>query len=159
MRVELSNPNNVDFTGIYAEGMEIEILRNTNKDKKTYLDLNCIANRFYDNYKISQVTYLEKGEKKEQDIVGKIDIKFFKEINNYQDWQDINEETAENYMLMTDIDLAGKINPKYNFSVNRLVSNNGMHTIKNLSINSDEALIKNAKKKKKLEILNLRILQ
>ena len=146
VRVELSNPNNVDFTGIYAEGMEIEILRNTNKDKKTYLDLNCIANRFYDNYKISQVTYLEKGEKKEQDIVGKIDIKFFKEINNYQDWQDINEETAENYMLMTDIDLAGKINPKYNFSVNRLVSNNGMHTIKNLSINSDEALIKNAKK-------------
>ena len=146
VRVELSNPSNLEITKIYAEGLEVEILRNTNKDKKTYLDLNCTAEKFYDSYKIFQLEYIENGESKEQEILGKIDIQFFKEINNYQDWQDINEDTSENYILMTDIDLAGKINPKYNFSVNRLISNNGMHTIKNLNINSDKALIKDAKK-------------
>ena len=146
VRVELSNPSNLEITKIYAEGLEIEILRNTNKDKKTYLDLNCTAEKFYDNYKIFQLEYIENGESKKQKILGKIDIQFFKEINNYQDWQDINEDSSENYILMTDIDLAGKINPKYNFSVNRLISTNGMHTIKNLNINSDKALIKDAKK-------------
>lgn len=126
--------------------MKLEIIRNINQSKKTYLDLNCTAEKFYDSYKIFQLEYIENGKSKKQEILGKIDIQFFKEINNYQDWQDINEDTSENYILMTDIDLAGKINPKYNFSVNRLISNNGVHTIKNLNINSDKALIKDAKK-------------
>ena len=152
VRIELNNPNNLNITGIYVEGMETEILRNTNQSPKTYLDLNCIANQFYDSYKISQFTYMENGENRKQEIAGKIDVQFFKEISNYQDWQAINEDTIENYMLMADIDLAGRVNPKHNFSVNRLISNSGMHTIKNLNINSDKAVIKSAKK----EISNIK---
>ena len=152
VRIELNNPNNLNITGIYVEGMETEILRNTNQSQKTYLDLNCIANQFYDSYKIAQFTYMENEENRKQEIAGKIDVQFFKEISNYQDWQAINEDTIENYMLMADIDLAGRVNPKHNFSVNRLISNSGMHTIKNLNINSDKAIIKSAKK----EISNIK---
>ena len=34
VRIELNNPNNLNITGIYVEGMETEILRNTNQSQK-----------------------------------------------------------------------------------------------------------------------------
>ena len=145
LRITLNNSENLDITGIEIDGMEVQISRNINQVGKTYLDVTGKAIKFYDNYRISSIKYKVEDEEIEQDVYGRIDIQFFKEINSYQDWQDIDENSTENYMLMTDIDFSGKENPKYNISVNRLITNGDKKTIKNLEINSDSGLIKDAK--------------
>ena len=145
LRITLNNDANLQITGLTIDGMEVQISRNVNEAGKTYLDICGKAIKFYDNYRISTVKYKVADEEVEQKIYGRIDIQFFKEINSYQDWQSIDETSSENYMLMTDIDFAGKENPKYNICVNRLITNGDRYTIKNLEINSDNGLIKDAK--------------
>ena len=152
LRITLNNNENLAITDLEIDGMEIDISRNLNQEGKTYLDIIGNVTKFYDNYRISSIKYIKNDEEIEQDVYGRIDIQFFKEITTYQDWQAIDENSTENYMLMADIDLEGKSASKHNISVNRLITNGNMYTIKNLEINSDSGLIKDAKK----EIRNIK---
>ena len=152
LRITLNNSENLEITNLEIDGMEIDISRNLNQNGKTYLDIIGNVTKFYDNYRISSIKYLKSDEEIEQELYGRIDIQFFKEINSYQDWQAIDENSRENYMLMADIDLGGKVDSKHNISVNRLITNGNMYTIKNLEINSDSGLIRDAKK----EIRNIK---
>ena len=53
-----------------------------------------------------------------------IQVQFYKEIYTYEDWQNIEADTFQNYRLMADIDFSGKTSVKSNIGVNRLESEN-----------------------------------
>ena len=72
---------------------------------KTYINIWANPNKFYDTYKISKVRYKEQGIIKEQSLEGKIELQFFKEIYNFEDWQNIEKGTCQNYRLMNDLSL------------------------------------------------------
>jgi len=132
IRLEFTNPNNLPVTEITIEGLENTITRNTNSNGMTYIDMQVTPTRYWDNYKLAEICYTANNEKKKVDMSEQIELQFFKEINNYSDWQDIDDTSAENYTLMTDIDFSGKpINT--NLSIGRLEGNN--HTLRNINVN------------------------
>ena len=81
----------------------------------------------------------ENREEKVQDIEGKIEVQFFKELYTYEDWQSIEEGTFQNYRLMADIDFAGKKDMKTNVGMNRLESPGEKHSLKNIEIEVNES--------------------
>ena len=131
IRLEFTNPNNLSITEITIEGLENTITRNTNSNGMTYIDMQVTPTKYWDNYKLSEIWYTTNDEKQKEDMSEQIELQFFKEINNYSDWQDIDNTSAENYTLMTDIDFSGKaINT--NLSIGRLEGNN--HTLRNINV-------------------------
>ena len=131
IRLEFTNPNNLPITEITIEGLENTITRNANSNGMTYIDMQVTPTRYWDNYKLSEIWYITNGEKQKEDMSEQIELQFFKEINNYLDWQDIDDTSAENYTLMTDIDFSGRaINT--NLSIGRLEGNN--HTLRNINV-------------------------
>ena len=131
IRLEFTNLNNLPVTEITIEGLENTITRNTNSNGMTYIDMQVTPIRYWDNYKLSEIYYIDNNEKKKVDMSKQIELQFFKEINNYSDWQDIDDTSAENYTLMTDIDFSGRtINT--NLSIGRLEGNN--HTLRNINV-------------------------
>lgn len=110
--------------------MDVDITDIANNKGKTYINVKAKPHKFYDTYKISKATYKEQGVTKEQSLEGKIELQFFKEIYNFEDWQNIEKGTNQNYRLMNDIDFTGKTQVNSNVTIGRLEANNGNKTLK-----------------------------
>ena len=146
IRIVLKNTMNRPITKIEIEDMKVKITNNTNQNGKTYLDVVATPTRYYDSYRISKVTYEEKGEIKEKEIEERVDVVFYKEIYSYEDWQTIEENTYQNYRLMNDIDFKDKSNIKTNLTIGKLEGNN--HKISNINLvlnSSNSGFIKTVK--------------
>ena len=141
IRIEVENLNEDPITNISIDGMDIEITRNVTSNKVTYIELTVNPNKYYDNYKLSQIVYLDDNQEKEELLEIKINLQFYKEIYTYEDWQNIDATSIQNYRLMSDIDFSGKTNIKNKINVSRLEGNN--HILKNISFeaNNNTALI------------------
>ena len=136
IRLEISNVNNLYISKITIDGLESSIIRNENRNGITYINMQVTPTKYWDSYKLSEIWYAENNENKEVKTQEQINVQFFKEINSYTDWQSIDESSAENYMLMTDLDLSGR-EVKSNVSIGRLEGNN--HVIKNINITVDNS--------------------
>ena len=157
IRLEFTNPNNLQITEINIEGLQNNITRNTNYNGMTYIDMQVTPTKYWDNYKLAEIWYMENKEKQKIDMSERIDLQFFKEINSYSDWQDIDDTSAENYTLMADIDFSGK-QVNTNISIGRLEGNN--HALRNINVNIETSggLIKEVKNNlKNLTFSNIRI--
>ena len=144
IRLEFVNPTNVPITKITIEGLQINITRNINSNGVTYIDMQVTPTKYWDNYRLSEIYYTINNEEKKVEKYEQINLQFFKEINNYADWQDIDDTSAENYTLMSDINFSGKA-VNTNISIGRLEGNN--HKLENISVNIEESggLIKEVK--------------
>ena len=157
IRLEFTNPNNLQITEINIEGLQNNITRNTNYNGMTYIDMQVTPTKYWDNYKLAEIWYMENKEKQKIDMSERIDLQFFKEINSYSDWQDIDDTSAENYTLMADIDFSGK-QVNTNISIGRLEGNN--HALRNINVNIETSggLIKEVKNNlNNLTFSNIRI--
>ena len=139
VRVALNNPSSHTVKDIRVGGMDAKISNITNQNGKTYVNFIGIPIKYYDSYQISEVIYEENKEEKVQEIEGKIEVQFFKELYTYEDWQSIEEGTFQNYRLMADIDFAGKKDMKTNVGMNRLESPGEKHSLKNIEIEVNES--------------------
>ena len=134
VRLEIINSQNFEITGIEIKNMDIEVTNKRNNNGITYIDLVAIPNKYYDNYRISEIKYLKNKEEQIQNTYYLIKEAFYREITKFEDWQNINSESYENYRLLTDLDFTGKQNIKYNIKVGRLITEGHMHTIKNITL-------------------------
>ena len=136
--VIINNPKDLEITKIVIDDMEVEIAKNSNKNDKTYIEFNATPTCYYDNYKISKILYKENNEEREKDIGTRIDIQFYKEIYNYNDWQEIEADTFQNYKLMRDIDFKYQSDVKKNVKMMKLITDKDeMKTLKNVTIEVD----------------------
>ena len=135
IRLEIANPKNLEITGVQIENMDLDFIDNRNNNGITYIDLIGTPTKYYDNYQITGISYLKEDEEITQDTYYLIEEIFYKEITKYEDWQNIDKESFENYKLLTDLDFSGKQNVNYNLKIGRLITEGSMHTIKNLSLN------------------------
>ena len=134
-RVNLINPAELKINKILINGIDTEIIRNTTQNGKTYIDIKGTVTKYFDNYKVEQIEYVENnGEYTNIDIDGKINLQYFKEIYSFDDWQSIDTSSYQNYRLMSDIDFSGKNNIKDNILVNRLETDGKVYTLKNISL-------------------------
>ena len=132
-RVNLINPAELKINKILINGIDTEIIRNTTQNGKTYIDIKGTVTKYFDNYKVEQIEYVENnGEYTNIDIDGKINLQYFKEIYSFDDWQSIDTSSFQNYRLMSDIDFSGKTNIKNNILVNRLETDGSVY--KNINL-------------------------
>ena len=135
IRVEITNPHNLEITKLEIENMNVQVLEKRNNNGITYIDLIGVPTKYYDNYQIKEIMYLKDGEEIKEKAYYLIEEIFYKEITKYEDWQNIDKESGENYRLLTDLDFNGKNNINYNLKIGRLITEGNMHTIKNLNLN------------------------
>ena len=134
-RINLINPAELKINKILINGIDTEIIRNTTQNGKTYIDIKGTVTKYFDNYKVEQIEYVENnGEYTNIDIDGKINLQYFKEIYSFDDWQSIDTSSYQNYRLMSDIDFSGKNNIKDNILVNRLETDGSVYTLKNINL-------------------------
>ena len=136
VRIRLTIQDNITVKNITISDMEVNIINQVNRDNNIYLDLEAIPIKYLDSYKISKIKYEKNSEEKEKELGLKIDVSFYKEIYTYEDWQNIDENSYENYMLMQDIDFNGKTSIKYNLKMNRLISEG--KCLKNINLTSNQ---------------------
>ena len=138
-QIVVINTNEEEVTGLEIDGMDVTVTNIITRDGKSYINITAKPNKFYDTYKITKVKYKEEGQVKEQEVEGKIEVQFYKELYNFEDWQEIEEGTYQNYRLMSDIDFAGRTNVKTNVTMARLEGVGGTKTLKNIDLTFNEA--------------------
>ena len=138
-QIVVINSNEAEVTGLEIDGMDVTVTSVITRDGKSYINITAKPNKFYDTYKITKVKYKEEGQAKEQEVEGKIEVQFYKELYNFEDWQEIEEGTYQNYRLMSDIDFAGRTNAKTNVTMARLEAIGGTKTLKNIDLTFNEA--------------------
>lgn len=137
LRLEIKNTNNYQITNIVIDDMDTKIDKNNTQDGVTYIDITATPNKYYDSYKISKIQYLDNGQEKSLQTEIRINEQFYKELYTFEDWQNIDSTTFENYRLMADIDFNGRNNINTGINVARLEGNN--HALKNINLSfSDE---------------------
>ena len=141
IRLEIENLNEDQITAITIEDMETEITRNITSKKTTYIEITGKPQKYYDSYRLAKIIYLNKDKEQEENVEMKLNVQFYKEIYTFEDWQNIDEESIQNYRIMSDIDFSGKINIKNKINVSRFDGNN--HVLKNirLKLDNNSALI------------------
>ena len=148
-RIDLINTSEVTINKIIIDGIDTEITRNETQNGKTYIDIKGTVTKYFDNYRIEKIEYTNDNEEtKEVEVNGKIELQYFKEIHNFEDWQSIDESSYQNYRLLSDIDFSGKTNIKDNILVNRLETDGTVYTLKNINLEyttSYNGLIKDLK--------------
>jgi len=134
----LNNPNEYEVNDVQIENMEHTILENRTVNKKTYLKLKGTPTKYYDFYIINGVTYSIGDENITLEVYDIINEAFYKEITKYEDWQNIDKESYENYRLLANLDFAGKQDVNNSLKINRLVTEGEIHTIKNITLESKD---------------------
>ena len=138
-QIVVINTNEEEVTGLEIDGMDVTVTSIITRDGKSYINITAKPNKFYDTYKITKVKYREEGQAKEQEVEGKIEVQFYKELYNFEDWQEIEDGTYQNYRLMSDIDFAGRTNIKTNVTMARLEAVGGTKSLKNIDLTFNEA--------------------
>lgn len=137
--LNLKNPDNYIITDVEIDDVRVNIVKNSNESNFTVLELEAYPERYYDSYKFSKIYYkeTENGEIKEFDKNIKLDMVFYKYIRNYEDWQSISNEYAENYLLMADLDFSSRKDVNTGVLINRLETtrDDEFHTISGLELN------------------------
>ena len=157
-RIVLINTKEVEVVDLEIDGMDVDITDIANNKGKTYINVKAKPHKFYDTYKISKATYKEQGVTKEQSLEGKIELQFFKEIYNFEDWQNIEKGTNQNYRLMNDIDFTGKTQVNSNVTIGRLEANNGNKTLKNINVEEASLIEKIESEIKNINFENVNII-
>ena len=134
-RINLINTEELNINKIIIDGIDVEITRKETQNGMTYIDLQGTVTKYFDNYRIEKLEYIDENEEvKEVELNGKIELQFYKELYNFDDWQSIDTSSYQNYRLMSDIDFSGKNNIKDNILVNRLETDGKVYTLKNISL-------------------------
>ena len=134
--IEISNPSELLITGIEVADMDVKLIRNTTRDGITYMELTGSPTRYYDSYRISKIKYKDGNNEAEKDISAKIDVRFYKDLYSYSDWQAIEKGTYQNYRLANDIDFSGRTDVNNALTMARFESNG--YSLKNINITTNE---------------------
>ena len=135
VQVVVSNPKEYEIKEIVIDDMEYSIISNRSEMGKTYITIKAIPIKYYDTYRISKVIYINGEEEESKELFDLIKESFYKEINSYEDWQNIDLNSYENYRLLADIDFSNKSDIKHNIKINKLITDGNMHTLKNIDLN------------------------
>ena len=137
IRIVVINNKELPISELEIEDMEVKINTNVTRDGRTYLNITATPTGYYDSYRISKIVYKEDNQEKEIEVQGKVNVEFYKEIYNYEDWLDIDKLTYQNYRLMNDIDFKYNSNINTDLCIGKLDGNG--HKLENLTINLDKA--------------------
>ena len=120
----IDNPNNYEIKSVTIDDANVTIKKNNTQNNQTNLELDVTPQKYYDYYKLSKITYTtEDGSTEQSELASiRLGMTFYKELNSFDDWQNVSTSDAENYILKNDIDFTDKENIKTGVVFNRLES-------------------------------------
>ena len=139
LKITVNNPNAETIKEIKIQNLDCEILEQSYSEGKSEVIVYVSKPiRYVSEYEYISITsqgvigseYTKEYKADER----KFYIDFYKEINNIDDWSNINKSLAENYILTTDLDF---INQTDNIIIKSTYSgklNGNNHTIKNINV-------------------------
>lgn len=147
LHIEIDNPDNIEIRELKFDYLRVVKTNISTQDGVTVANLTVEPDRYYDNYVLTGIVYDNNGSNDTYPKRVVIEnLKFYRRLSTYEDWQSISTDTYENYRLENDIDFSGKTTIKTNVSIGRLEGMDGqMYTIKNMTVNpttSDFGIIK-----------------
>lgn len=134
--IVIDNPNNLEIKDLEFDYLQILSSNISTADGSTIANLRVKPTRYYDNYVLKNIIYERNGQEENYYKSAVIEnLRFYRDLAKFEDWQAVDEHTHENYRLTQDIDFAGKTNVKTNVSFGRLEGINGeMHALKNINV-------------------------
>lgn len=147
-KIKLKNPNYYQIKSIEIPDINVQNLSaSTDSEGITTLSFTAIPYRYYDNYNISKITYLNASEEETIFPIILIEMTFYKKIASVSDWNGLIKGSLENYFFDQDLDFQNSINCNYSLSFNNLVGvpRNGLNPkIKNIGTDSNPLIFKSA---------------
>ena len=138
--IKIDNPNNYPVEKVEFDYLNVDkILKNNTVDGITTIELLVKPEKALDNYKLTKVIYKKDDKEISYEKEYKIDMQFYKDLEDFEDWQKIDSEVPENYRLVADIDFEGKVNINDNVSIARLEGTDEGHTLKNFTKTYDSS--------------------
>lgn len=138
LSITIDNPNNYHIKNVKVKDLKSKVTKNINTDSFTVYEMEVTPERFYDSYQLESIVYEINGVEKEYYSNTKIELQFYKNIASFDDWQNIDKNTFENYRLVNDIDFSGKTNINYGMSFNRLIGVDSGHSLKNFTLQTNK---------------------
>ena len=134
IQIFINNPAAYEVKEVSIDGLRIDqVNKNIYSEGQTMYEVHAVPERYYDSYLIDKIVYNDGTKDVEVSVASKINLTFYKDLNTFEDWQQIDSDIYENYRLTGDIDFTGKTNVKTKVSFNRLEATDGGHTIKNIN--------------------------
>lgn len=125
LEVAITHPKDFTLNTVRFKNDELRInscdLVPTIDPTKSVVRIKVQPNKYFDNYTLESLTGNYDG--KELDILNevKVDLQFFKHITSFADWQLIDENSYENYLITNSIDFDGRSEfMKTNIKANRV---------------------------------------
>ena len=138
--IKIDNPNNYPVEKVEFDYLNVDkIIKNNTVDGITTIELLVKPEKSLDNYKLTKVVYKKDDKEISYEKEYKIDMQFYKDLEDFEDWQKIDSEVPENYRLVADIDFEGKVNINDNVSIARLEGTDEGHTLKNFTKTYDSS--------------------
>ncbi len=138
--VYVDNPNQYIIEDVKIDDAETVIKSQVDEDGKSIITVEVTPTRYYDNYKLSGLTFKVTEDAEPQTVKkeNRLELTFYKQIKSYEDWQAISKEYAENYILAADLDFTDKTDINTNVVINRLETQSASDykTIKGIEINN-----------------------
>ena len=131
----LNNPDHYIIDDVVIENMETAIIGNSYENGISIITLRATPIKFFDSYYAKAIKYHIEGSEEiltcDKQLF--LEMIFFKNLRNYDDWQNISKSEAENYILVNDIDFTG-LNFNRDVVFNRLetISDDEVHSLKGM---------------------------
>ena len=136
--MEIKNPEEVEISGITIEDVTVkQVSQNRNTNGMTYYRMEINPKYYYDSYRLSEIKYKVDGVEYTVSKDTKIEMQFFRDIWNVQDWQRIEKNSSENYRLRADIDFSGVNDINHDLYINRMDGFENGYTLSNITINEN----------------------
>lgn len=118
----LSNIQNYEIESIQIDGLTISNLNIITEDNVSKVTFKASPNNYYDSYTITKISYFNNRENKDGEVntAIKLEMPFYGQIRDVNDWQELQKGTLENYIVLDDIDFTRISRIKYGFSFNHL---------------------------------------
>ncbi len=144
--VNIKNPDELEVTKIDFDYLDyIKFSRYYTENGLTQITLSLTPNRYYDTYKLLGVHLNNNGNDEYIEANLKISAEMYKTIDSVSEWNKIDPNTFENYIITKDLDFNNDTKTLYNVNVNRIVGAKDNQigskvTFKNITFNFNKAL-------------------
>ena len=132
--IYIDNPNKLTITGIEIDYLNVDEIRKNVTTESGQTEIDIIASPKYalDGYCITKINYLDSsGNSMSMDTKVKIELQFFKEIADVNDYKKLEFVLPENIRLTGDIDFDNEVNIPVGKDFNRIDGQG--YSIKNLT--------------------------
>lgn len=102
------NPNHYIIDDIVIDDMDVTVTQNSYSEGISIVTIKAVPLKYFDSYYVREVKYhIGESDQLSSKKMIFLEMAFYKELRTIEDWQNVSNKVAENYLLINDIDFTG----------------------------------------------------